>query len=301
MKRNEIIDKYGQRDETTRWSFIAELQDFDSLINALNPRGHRERVLREALQSDYRYLTKTIEKCPFKEDNSAQKKPAKFKPRKQQTIDKNRYKTNEEFLEANLRDQILDLEDRLWQGGLGIIKTEDRVAWRVKVENGIYSHMNDSKEKVENGDVEMKDENDESLVNGAIESSMEVEESECKETSEEVSVKPEKEQSSEVSAESKPVTDISVEVKQEAQDCKPVTNCEPKELDTDPELVKVEEQKDAVFSSIPSHLKLDISENRLTGSPDQSRVGTPVISLAPTSMLVNSAVKELALALLKVR
>ena len=51
---------------------------------------------------------------------------------------------------------------------------EDRIAWRVKVENGIYSHLKDNmvEIKTENGnnDVEMKDEKDESLLNGNFES-----------------------------------------------------------------------------------------------------------------------------------
>lgn len=300
MKREEIIDKYGKREGTRRWSYIAELEDFECLVDALNPRGHRERGLREALQSDYRYLTKTIEKCPFREENAAQKKVPKTKPRKQQTIDKSRYKTNEEFLEANLRDQVLEFEDRLWQGGLGAIKVEDRVAWRVKVENDIYGHMNKSKEdlkedvkeevKNENGDVEMKDD---SLLNGNLESSMEVEDSEIKDKSNEVKPK------SELKDESEKVIETSVEVIKK-EESETVTNGDSKDDEIDPELVKVEEQKESQFSSIPSHLKLDISDNQLVGSPDQSRTGTPVISLAPTSVHVNPAVKELALALLKV-
>lgn len=266
-----------------RWSFIAEQQDFDGLINALNPRGYRERTLRDALQSDYRYLTKTIEKCPFREDFVPQKKIPKSKPRKQQTIDRSRYKTTEEFLEANLRDQILDLEDRLWQGGLGSTKVEDRIAWRVKVENGIYIHLKDNMEEIKTEnidnqtDVEMKDEKDESLLNGNLESPQPVK----------------------IEQELKP-DQVDVKSEKNGEDVKIVTNGESKDEETDPELTKVEDQKEFQFSSIPTHLKLDLNDSRLSGSPDQSRTGTPVISLAPTSMPVNPAVKELALSLLKV-
>ncbi|KAK3751462.1 hypothetical protein QZH41_000753 [Actinostola sp. cb2023] len=287
-KRTEIIEKYGKREGTTRWSYIGGQHDFECLISALNPRGHRERVLREALQSDYRYLTKAIEKCPFKEENIATtKKIPKTKTRKQQTVDKSRYKTTEEFLEANLRDQVLDLEDRLWQGGLGTMKVEDRGRWRTKVENGIYSHLSENKNeevpvKTENGDVEsepdMKDEKDATLLNGVTASPkpMEVEDT---------------------------VEETQVEVKEEATEASEVvTNGETNEedVDTEPELMKVEETKELQFSSIPSHLKLDLSDSRLSSSPNQSRTGTPVISLDPTSMPINPAVRELALALLKV-
>jgi hypothetical protein len=87
---------------------------------------------------------------------------------------------------------------------------------------------------------------------------------------------------------------------------------EESEVDTEPELVKVEESKAVFpadikpseqtgFKAIPPHLKLDFSSNRTSFSPPESRTGTPVISLAPTFEQINPAAKELALALLKVR
>ena len=124
----------------------------------------------------------------MKAEIQAQKKDSKPKGRRrnQPTVDKSRYKTMEEFLEANLRDQILDLEDRIWQGGLGSVRNVDREVWRAKVENGIYSvfcktetpaseecNANGINEVKENGDPEhmevdlsVEDENKPSMNNG---------------------------------------------------------------------------------------------------------------------------------------
>lgn len=134
-----------------KWSYFASREDIDGLLEALNPRGFRERLLKDAVQQEYKQLTLSVDKCPLKADLQGQKK--EFKPkgrrggRNQPTVDKSRYKTMEEFIEANLRDQILDLEDRIWQGGLGVIKNTDREAWRAKVENGIYDDINKTQTK----------------------------------------------------------------------------------------------------------------------------------------------------------
>ena len=91
-----------------------------------------------------------------------------------------------------------------------------------------------------------------------------------------------------------------LQIKTESTDAEVVTNGDAKNDDddgddTEPELIKVQE-----LSSVPGHLKLDLDDSRQPFSPIESRTGTPVISLAPTSMAINPAVKELALALLKV-
>lgn len=162
-------DLYKSR-QVVKWSFFSSKEDVDNLLEALNPRGFRERALKEAIQQEYKQLSLAVEKCPLKEEIQAQKKESKPKGRRggrnQPTVDKSRYKTMEEFLEANLRDQILDLEDRIWQGNLGFVRAVDREAWRAKVENGIYSQftkeqgskdvkVNGVSEVKENGDADM--------------------------------------------------------------------------------------------------------------------------------------------------
>ena len=180
-----------------RWSFFSSKEDIDNLLEALNPRGFRERTLREAIQQEYKQLTLAVEKCPLKEENQAQKKDTKPKGRRggrnQPTVDKSRYKTMEEFLEANLRDQILDLEDRIWQGNLGFIRVVERDAWRMKVENGIYGYFIEAKSSEDvktNGVSEVKE-------NGDTSEPMEVDTKESKQNMETASEMAEKKEPAE--------------------------------------------------------------------------------------------------------
>ena len=159
-------ESYKKR-HVVKWSYFTSKEDVDQLLDALNPRGFREKPLKDAIQQEYKQLSIAVEKCPLKAEIQAQKKDSKpkGKRRNQPTVDKSRYKTMEEFLEANLRDQILDLEDRIWQGGLGSVRNVNREEWRAKVENGIYSvfskppaseecSANGVNEVKENGDAE---------------------------------------------------------------------------------------------------------------------------------------------------
>ena len=172
LNSSEVQDNFEayKNRPVVRWSFFSCKEDIDNLLDALNSRGSRERTLKEAIRQEYKQLTLAVEKCPLKEENQAQKKDSKPKGRRggrnQPTVDKSRYKTMEEFIEANLRDQILDLEDRIWQGNLGFVRGVVREAWRAKVENGIYNQFTEAKvseevkangvhEVKENGDVEL--------------------------------------------------------------------------------------------------------------------------------------------------
>ena len=167
---NDCCDLYKRR-PVVRWSFFSCREDIDNLLDALNPRGSRERLLREAIQHEYKQVALAVEKCPLKEEVQALKKDGKSKGRRggrnQPTVDKTRYKTMEEFIEANLRDQILDLEDRIWQGTLGSVRGVDRDVWRAKVENGIYNQFFEdqgNKELKVNGISEVKENGNEELM-----------------------------------------------------------------------------------------------------------------------------------------
>ena len=169
-ENKDCCDLYKRR-SVVRWSFFNCKEDVDNLLDALNPRGFRERLLREAIQQEYKQLTLAVEKCPLKEEVQALKKDAKPKGRRggrnQPTVDKSRYKTMEEFIEANLRDQILDLEDRIWQGNLGSVRGVEREEWRAKVENGIYNQFFEeqgNKELKVNGISEVKENGAEELM-----------------------------------------------------------------------------------------------------------------------------------------
>ena len=146
-KREENCEKLITRN-IAQWSYLDKKEDFDKLIETLNPRGIREKSLREALLQHYKTIVNGLNDNPVRVENrernealqqqiSARNKRADLR-NQTQGVNKTLYKNMEDFIEANLRDQILDVEDRIWQGGLGSVKNEDITAWRKKVENGIY-------------------------------------------------------------------------------------------------------------------------------------------------------------------
>ena len=142
MKREQICAQLNSRD-ITQWSYLDTKDDLELLLKSLNPRGYREKYLRESLVESYDMIVKGLENNPFKLENKLLREEAKQQPKvsRNRTVDKTLYKTMEEFIEASVRDQILDLEDRVWQGGLGIVKVEDITAWRKRIENGIYDFL----------------------------------------------------------------------------------------------------------------------------------------------------------------
>lgn len=281
-----------------KWGFFKTREELDGLLISLNPRGFRERSLRDALQLEYDILVKAIEKCPFRTEENDGKETVKTKAKKggnrvQPAVDKSLYQTMEAFLEANLRDQILDIEDRIWQGSLGSIKVPDRGAWRVKVENGIYhvrtattTNMDDTsnEEAAElfkmNGEAEPMEvdgeakleQKDENTING--DHSCDIKEKANVDTIDSASVEPVVNGTL-----GKPDLDADGEVE---------------ELERN----RVEKVKELVpASAVPSCLELSKSQQStcLLGS----RSATPTTNTDP--ILINPITKELAHALLKVR
>uniref|UniRef100_A0AAZ3NXB9 Bromodomain adjacent to zinc finger domain protein 1A n=1 Tax=Oncorhynchus tshawytscha TaxID=74940 RepID=A0AAZ3NXB9_ONCTS len=142
-----------------RWAFYSSPQEVEMLLEALNPRGHRESSLKEALvqekeriaqllgtaaAADRYHRTGTDYYSPPDYRGEASAAPA------------------EKFMGNRLRDLLLDIEDRIYQGTLGQIKVMERSEWRKALEEGHYELLSpELKEngfgKGENGDVEKMD------------------------------------------------------------------------------------------------------------------------------------------------
>ncbi|XP_042083188.1 bromodomain adjacent to zinc finger domain protein 1A [Haplochromis burtoni] len=117
--------------QSNQWSFYSSLEEVDHLIEALNPRGHRESSLKEALLQERERLQHLLKSC-----------------------DRNKYKHTEDqessqalpectaaaesMMEVRLRELLLDIEDRIHQGTLGTLKVMDRQVWRLALEAGNY-------------------------------------------------------------------------------------------------------------------------------------------------------------------
>lgn len=274
-----------------KWSYFASREDIDGLLEALNPRGFRERLLKDAIQQEYKQLALAVDKCPLKADLQAQKKESKPKGkrggRNQPTVDKSRYKTMEEFIEANLRDQILDLEDRIWQGGLGVIRNIDREAWRAKLENGIY----DDKTQTQHASGECKVNGVSDVKENGNEQLMELDESvgddsKLNEDNREETISVKKERPMNCDEEELPIVNG---VKDEIKHGHNTESADGVKMEVKPD--------ERSFTAVPSNLQL----NSCASSPAaDTRCSTPTLSLYVGPVAVNPAVRELALELLKV-
>ena len=125
---NENKEHEATRDEGTGciWRCYTSEEDFMALLDALNPRGIREKSLKESLQLHKDHILSTIHKCPF----------ARYRTNKLSFRGYDGNLTAGEYLELCLREQILDLEEKIWLGGLGFAKDKrDRDEWRNHIES----------------------------------------------------------------------------------------------------------------------------------------------------------------------
>ncbi|XP_066133808.1 bromodomain adjacent to zinc finger domain protein 1A isoform X1 [Saccopteryx bilineata] len=148
-----------------RWCFYSSCEQLDQLINALNSRGHRESALKETLLQEKSRICAQLahfneEKFHFSDKPQPDSKPTYTRGRVSNTYDPSQMSA-ERQLELRLRDFLLDIEDRIYQGTLGTIKVTDRHIWRSALENGRYELL--SEENKENGIIKTVNENVEEM------------------------------------------------------------------------------------------------------------------------------------------
>ncbi|KAM8783060.1 bromodomain adjacent to zinc finger domain protein 1A isoform 2-T2 [Rhynchonycteris naso] len=148
-----------------RWCFYSSCEQLDQLINALNSRGHRESALKETLLQEKSRICAQLahfneEKFHFSDKSQPDSRPTYTRGRVSNTYDPSQMSA-ERQLELRLRDFLLDIEDRIYQGTLGTIKVTDRHIWRSALENGQYELL--SEENKENGTIKTVNENVEEM------------------------------------------------------------------------------------------------------------------------------------------
>ncbi|XP_004867628.1 bromodomain adjacent to zinc finger domain protein 1A [Heterocephalus glaber] len=136
-----------------RWCFYSSCEQLDQLIEALNSRGYRESALKETLLQEKSRICAQLarfsqEKFHFSGKPQTDSKPICTRGRNSSAYDPSQMSA-ERQLELRLRDFLLDIEDRIYQGTLGAIKVTDRHVWRSALENGRYELL--SEENKENG------------------------------------------------------------------------------------------------------------------------------------------------------
>uniref|UniRef100_A0A671YKS1 Bromodomain adjacent to zinc finger domain protein 1A n=1 Tax=Sparus aurata TaxID=8175 RepID=A0A671YKS1_SPAAU len=134
-----------------QWSFYNSVEEVDQLIEALNPRGHRESSLKEALLQERERLQRLLQDC----DGSKYSHTGTYHPESSRSVPECTASA-ETLMEGRLRDLLLDIEDRIHQGTLGTLKVMDRQVWRSALEAGNYDLL--SSDGRENGGVNGREE-----------------------------------------------------------------------------------------------------------------------------------------------
>ncbi|XP_031808713.1 bromodomain adjacent to zinc finger domain protein 1A isoform X1 [Sarcophilus harrisii] len=151
-----------------RWCFYSSPEQLDQLIEALNSRGYRESALKETLLQEksriYEQLASFSEEkfhIPDKLQNDS--KPICGRGKISNAHDTFQISA-ERQLELRLRDFLLDIEERIYQGTLGAVKVTDRQTWRAALEKGWYELL--SEENKENGIIKSVNEDGEEIEIG---------------------------------------------------------------------------------------------------------------------------------------
>ncbi|CDQ62703.1 unnamed protein product [Oncorhynchus mykiss] len=150
-----------------RWAFYSSPQEVEMLIEALNPRGHRESSLKEALVQEKERIAQLLGTAAaadryHRTAEAAGSKVVSARSKAAPALLEGTAAPAEKFMGNRLRDLLLDIEDRIYQGTLGQIKVMERSEWRKALEEGHYELLSpELKEngfgKGENGDVEKMD------------------------------------------------------------------------------------------------------------------------------------------------
>lgn len=115
-----------------KWSHISSKEDYETIVESLNVRGIRESVLNTRLQNAKTKILNDFEEgC--KETANKIKSNNVSKNEDSDDIDKSLFSTMDDYIEGNLRDSLLEIEERLWLGNIGIIKCDDRPQWRTGI------------------------------------------------------------------------------------------------------------------------------------------------------------------------
>ena len=134
-----------------KWYDVSKKEQYDAILESLNMRGVRENILYAGLSNANSEIVNSYEET----DKLANKKLKNLNVKSEDVndIDKNLFETMDDYIEGNLRDHLLEVEERLWLGSIGVIKCEDRLKWRSSIEQGmvkLIKYDNSKKEFVEN-------------------------------------------------------------------------------------------------------------------------------------------------------
>ena len=123
------------------WCHLSTETAIRDAVQCMNPRGEREKDLIENINKDLNRIVNDIETLPTLEsfDPSAEHDepgPNVEETEEQKTAREILKKTSsEKLIEASLREQICDLENRIFEANFGSAKVKNRMTWRQEIED----------------------------------------------------------------------------------------------------------------------------------------------------------------------
>ncbi|XP_058468248.1 bromodomain adjacent to zinc finger domain protein 1A [Malaya genurostris] len=137
---------------TIRWGFYHTEEQINALIESLNSRGIREKVLRENLENEKELILTHIRDCPVEKvmTSSSQRDTimAEIISKYSKKYDAPNF--NHEpgtdanvIFETSLRENLLELESKITVGYLGCMKVTDRDEWREALEQFEYKQLSE--------------------------------------------------------------------------------------------------------------------------------------------------------------
>lgn len=160
----------GNYPGTVRWGYYNTEEEINALIESLNPRGSREKALRENLENEKELIMTHISACPVdklsveaSEQDTILAAIVNKSSRKYDTPNFNHEPGTDPnlILETSLRENVLELESKITVGYLGTMKVTDRDEWRSALEQFEYKQLSEPLRWGPNRVMALKDPKDE--------------------------------------------------------------------------------------------------------------------------------------------
>ena len=136
----------------TTWAYYSSVNQMDQLLDSLNTRGVREGDLRDKIIAERAVIEKGLKKCKSDQYVTSDEDKERMGERQLQEVASRRNKQSKhsgsepiplgtsikELIELSLRDQILELEEKIHFGNLGLLKVNSRDDWVAAISNKSY-------------------------------------------------------------------------------------------------------------------------------------------------------------------
>ena len=153
----------------TTWSYFSTIEEVDEVIERLNPRGIREAELADKLTFERDGIARNLRKFPKMGDRLCRKLAEEKEEKaeaKEEPMDvdgdggeggdkkkplaasgssssSSSSSSLSSAMDLTLRDQILEMEEKIYLGSLGTLKVRDRAPWRSAIQYGGYDRQTD--------------------------------------------------------------------------------------------------------------------------------------------------------------